>query len=234
MGWEVFEREDSSQGSDVAFVSIHSVHFAFNSMFVRVAQIGNAKQVTIHVDSVNRNLGFEFHDDKRSTAFAISPYGSGDKRTTLSCRSVQLVRRYAWIRGVTKLPRKDRRFTPAKEGKLWVIHLCPAFEDQRARESADIPSGVRGIYRYVRESGEIVYIGRGDIKKRLASPERADWDFDKVEFSAVQDPDQQVKWEDYWLTRYREENGGRLPFYNKVSGISSKGDDERDEDAAES
>jgi len=96
--------------------------------------------------------------------------------------------------------------------------LCPAFEERRARESADISSDVRGIYRYVRESGEVVYVGRGEIRKRLAQPERQDWDFDRVEYSVVADPDQQVRWEDYWITRFKEANKGKLPIYNKISG----------------
>ena len=72
----------------------------------------------------------------------------------------------------------------------------------------------------MRESGEIVYIGRGEIRKRLSQPERQGWDFDRVEYSIVADPDQQVRWEDYWITRFRESNRGRLPIYNKISGSS--------------
>jgi hypothetical protein len=107
-----------------------------------------------------------------------------------------------------------------------VIQLCPAFEERRARESADIPSDVRGIYRYLRESGEVVYIGRGEIKKRLSQPERHDWDFDRVEYSIVSDPDQQVKWEDYWITRFKESNKGRLPIYNKIAGSAKQTESE--------
>jgi hypothetical protein len=95
-----------------------------------------------------------------------------------------------------------------------------------ARESADIPSDVRGIYRYLRESGETVYIGRGEIRKRLSQPERQEWDFDRVEYSVVADPDQQVRWEDYWITRFKEANKGKLPIYNKISGSLREGGSE--------
>jgi hypothetical protein len=75
-----------------------------------------------------------------------------------------------------------------------------------------------GIYRYLRENGEIVYIGRGPIKARLQSPERKEWDFDVIEYSIVLNPDDQVKWEDYWIERFKADHNGERPFYNVVSG----------------
>ena len=108
-----------------------------------------------------------------------------------------------------------------KEGNIWTVQICPAFDQRKARESATIPSEATGIYRYVSENGEIVYIGRGGIRKRLGSPDRKDWDFDTIEYSIVINPDEQVKWETYWLNRYKEKNNGKLPLYNKVSGLES-------------
>jgi len=223
MAWEVFRREDGFEGRDEPFISVRSDHLAFNATFVRISAVGAGKHVTIHVDSENRKIALEFHDEKRPNSFALAQQYRGSGRRGhpgLQCTCVALLKKYSWVRSVTALPAKERRFRPQKEGKLWVIHLCPAFEEQRARESADIPPGITGVYRYVRETGEIVYIGRGDIKKRLASPNRAEWDFDRVEYSVVADPDQQVKWETYWLERFKYENGGRLPFYNRVSGAA--------------
>jgi len=54
------------------------------------------------------------------------------------------------------------------------------------------------------------------------SPQRKDWDFDAIEYSKVDNPDQQVKWEHYWIERYKDEHNGKRPFYNKVSGIDKK------------
>ena len=139
----------------------------------------------------------------------------------MHCSSRGVFLKFPWVQSVTKLAPKSRRFPVRKEGKLWVIQLCPAFEEQRARESADIPSDASGVYRYVRESGEVVYIGRGQIKSRLADPQRVDWDFDRVEYSLVANPDDQVKWETYWLDKFKQENKGKLPRYNKVSGAAT-------------
>jgi hypothetical protein len=31
-----------------------------------------------------------------------------------------------------------------------------------------------------------------------------------------------MSWEGYWITRFKEANKGKLPFYNKVSGASQE------------
>lgn len=230
MPWEVFKREDTFEGSDQPFVAIQRDVFFFSAVFTRLSGVGVQQQVTIHIDCENRKIGFEFHDERKSSSFCLyrgGPHGA-EKSSGLRCSSKALVRDFEWIRSITRLSSKERRFVPRKEGNLWVIQLCPAFEEQRARESKDIPSDVCGIYRYVRENGEIVYIGRGEIRCRLASPERAEWDFDRIEYSVVNDPDQQVKWEAYWIDRFKEENRGKLPFYNRISGSKTKEDDDSD------
>lgn len=225
MAWELVKRDDRFQGSDKPFISISMHHIAFNAMFSRIAELGPQKRVKFRADPENFRLGFEFTEEE-SDSYALSQASShkkGSKRQGVFCASGQLAVKYPWVKSVASLSSiKDRRFEPNKEGSLWVIQLCPAFEERKARESENIPSDVKGIYRYIRESGEIVYIGRGDIKKRLMSPERNEWDFDIIEYSIINDPDQQVKWEDYWITRYKEKNKGKLPFYNKVSGFLPK------------
>ena len=226
MPWEVFGRDDFVEGRDTPFVSIGPQRISFNSVFARIAELQPGKFVIIHVDSENLKIGFEFHGEKGSNSFMVSQYGSPKKRTSLGCSCQGLLQKYAWMQSVSRLGHRDRRFTPNKEGKLWVIQLCPAFDQRRARESVDIAQDARGIYRYVRENGEIVYIGRGEIRKRLSQPERQEWDFDRIEYSVVPDPDQQVRWEDYWLTRFRETNKGKLPFYNKISGSSKENENE--------
>ena len=223
MAWQTVKREDRFQGSDRPFVSISSDHISFNAMFTRIAEIGPEKRVVVHVDPETRRIGFEFTTDDRSDSFALSRASSdkkGKKRTGLFC-SAGFIRDHSWINSISKLRVQDRRFyDPKKEGQMWVIQLCPAFEERRARESTNIQSDASGIYRYIRENGEIVYIGRGNIKKRLSSPERLEWDFDMVEYSVIADPDLQIKWEEYWIQRFSKENG-HLPFYNKISGFST-------------
>jgi hypothetical protein len=225
MPWEEVKRHDNFEGSNRPFISIAPAHIAFNATFTRMAEITTRHRVIIYADPEYLRLGFEFLTDDKPNSLALSQASSekkGEKRTGLFCSAAGVINQYPWVKSVTKLSPKDRRFyDPKKESKLWIIELCPAFEVRNARESTNIPSDAVGIYRYVRENGEVVYIGRGDIKKRLASPDRKDWDFDLVEYSIVKNPDQQIKWETYWIEKFQTANG-RIPFYNKVSGFSPK------------
>lgn len=201
--------------------------FGFNAVFSRLADLDRSQRVTIYADTGNRKLGFEFHSEEREHSHALV-YQSGSqrgiKRRSMFSSSPGVIGQYDWVRSVANLrSKKARRFTPRQEGKFWVIQLCPAFEIRKARESKDIPSDAVGIYRYIRESGEIVYIGQGAIKKRLNSPERQDWDFSVVEYSIVADPDERLKWEDFWLEKFREANNGKIPIFNKISGQTRTG-----------
>ena len=100
--------------------------------------------------------------------------------------------------------------------------MCPGFEVKVSHKS-EIPSDLRGIYRYLRgiyrylRGDEVVYIGRGVIRSRASSPERTEWDFDIIEYSVVTDESSQVKWEAYWLDIHVAEHNG-LPFYNRIGG----------------
>jgi len=217
MAWEVVKREDTFEGSDRPFISISASHISFNAMFTRIAKIDGSYRVVIFSDPDSLRLGFEFSKEEVQNSLALSQTKG---RPGLFCAAIGLVNKYKWVKSITKLQAKDRRFyDPKQESGKWVIQLCPAFEERNARDSSKIPADATGIYRYIRENGEIVYIGRGNIKNRLSSPERNDWDFDVIEYSKIKDPDQQVYWEDYWIEKFKDAND-RLPFYNKIAGFS--------------
>lgn len=218
MALTVVTREDHFEDSNKRFISIAPQHIAFNARFVRDAAIDISYRVTLYADPDTITLGFEFHKEDRPNSLSIC---GKNRQQGLFCASLGLVNKFSWVKSITKLPPKDRRFfNPKKQGSIWVIQLCPAFEERKARESEDIPSDATGIYRYLRSAGEIVYIGRGEIKKRLKSPERKDWDFDVIEYSLLKNPDSQVKWEAYWIEKFNKQHG-QLPFYNKVSGFET-------------
>ncbi len=224
MSWTLVRREDAFDGSDQPFISIAPHHFSFSTMFSRIAELGPEKRVKIHIDEGSLKVGFEFVNVEEDSyaLYRASSSKKGEKRVSMNCTSVAIIRRFPWIEAVANLPdKKDRRFSPKKEGNIWAVQICPAFDQRKARESATIPSDAVGIYRYVRENGEIVYIGRGNIRDRLGSPERVNWDFDTIEYSIIKDPDDQVRWEAFWLQRYKERNKGKLPIYNKVSGFEA-------------
>ncbi len=229
MAWQKFRRVDTYVSKNDPIISISSDRFNFNSLFVRTAQITTRHKVVFQVDSPSFRVGFQFITNDDEDALALRPMTKGKTEAGLSCAARGIGSQFGWIARVGALRnKKDRQFGPKKEGDLWVIQLCPAFELRAGRDGADIPSDKQGIYRYLNSKKEVVYIGRGNIRQRLSSPERKEWDFQTVEFSIVEEQADREKWEAYWLNRFKEDNGGRLPYYNARSETTKESDAQQD------
>jgi hypothetical protein len=218
MAWEIFTREDKFNRTNTPFISISSSRICFSGPFVRLANIDNHYRTTIYTDIETLHLGFEFHLESRAYSLALNfDPKSENKKTGLVCSAFGVASKYEWVNAVTKLPPVNRRFFPKKEGKLWTIQIRPSFEKSYTREANNIPKQDNGVYRYIGKNNEVVYIGRGNILRRLKSKDRQSWDFEVVEYSVIDDKKEQVFRESYWLSKYIESNGS-LPLYNKVSG----------------
>ncbi len=223
MPWMEFIREDSYVSKDSPNIAITSDRkFMFNSQFVRLAGLNIKQRVVVHIHPETYRIGFEFVTDDNQNSFQLGYQSRGSKSGGLNCTAGAVINRFAWIKAISELKSPQaKRFSPKQDremGKLvWAIQLCPAFEISESREANNIPSGAKGIYRYKRHSGEIVYIGKGDIKSRLNEPQRREWKFDTIEYSIVEDVDARTKWEEFWIVRFQEENKQQLPMYNKIS-----------------
>jgi hypothetical protein len=101
MAWEVFSRDDFMEGRDTPFVSISPQRIAFNAVFARIAELKPGKFATIHVDSENLKLGFDFHGEKDANSFQLSQSIGG--RNSISCSNQSLIQKYPWIRSVSRL-----------------------------------------------------------------------------------------------------------------------------------
>ena len=214
-------RRDKMAGSDKAFISIRpSRIFSFNSEFAKKADLGSKyNRVSIYTDSENWKVAFKFHNDKDDVdSFKLyKDGGSKSPARGMNTTAHSVFKHNRWIEKVAKA--EDtllRRFEPERgSSKKWVIQLAPSFEKE-AKEVTGIPSNTTGIYRYIRK-GEIVYIGKGNIRKRVNSPIRKGWEFDKIEYSIIGHPEIMDFWESFWIDKFLERNG-HLPLYNKLSG----------------
>lgn len=214
------KRTDKLVGKERAYVAFRGEHVAFNTQFAALAGLKAGKRVKYFVDEANYRVAMKFFEnDETENTYAITFSGKN------AYSGYGELKNLSWVNAIQKLPTHQRRFEPrlvtTEFGKLWEVSVCPSFELKRARESDKIAADEVGIYRYKRD-GEVVYIGRGNVKERLRSPGRNEWEFDVVEYSRVENPDDQAKWEDYWLEQYRAENDGRLPLYNKIRAAASK------------
>ena len=192
-------------------------HFIFNATLTKLAKLYRMKFVEYYIDIENRALSFLFSEEKKDNSSAVYKNGTG-----YSYRSSAdgLISKYAWIRSVACLKESpDRRFKAVADGKFWTIKLRPSFEYRVKSNAVDIPSDITGIYRLINESS-VVYIGKGQIKRRALDKSRDSWVYDTIEYSVISNDKKEYEAEHYWLERYKAEHNGDLPVYNKISGVN--------------
>jgi len=211
--FKLFKRKDFFTRDDLPRISIRKHHLGFNRAFVKLADLQNFDKVQVFIDEQNYKIGFKFY--RKNDPDYLTLFSDNPSNKTKATSAVQLLKEYPFLRKITESEnRLDRQFVVTKDlqdKNLWVAQLYPAFE-----KSADSRSELRtlkGIYRYKRSNGEVVYIGRGSILSRLNSPYRSNWDFNLIEYSIIEDFSKQDQWEAYWLNKFVEQNG-KLPIYN--------------------
>ena len=197
---------------------------AFNSAFVKMAELKDKRFVSFKVDLTAFRIGIRFHNNHDDpTALTLSQDGGGKghalrERNNLAVVTGALMAGNKWVKAVaTQKDLNLRQFEPEWESreKLWVIKLRPSFE-RHVEKVEDIPAGVVGIYRYV-FGQDIIYIGKGNVRSRAQSPDRSDWKWDKIQYSIIDNEPQQYEWEKWWLDSFEKSNG-RLPEHNRVGG----------------
>jgi hypothetical protein len=216
MAWKKIKRI-TFEDKETPLVTISHTHFYFNSAACKLYSFNEYTRAIYHIDEENRKIGFEFINKDLEDSFSV--FSRTGRLSGFRSSSVDLVNRFSWIKSVVNMKQPiDRRFRLRSEKKLRVIKLCPAFENSGNRKKRnDIPTEHTGIYRY-KDSNEIVYIGKGNIKKRLQEKHRESWKFDQVEYSVILGEEDQYKWESFWIEKFKMKNGEKLPFYNQVSG----------------
>lgn len=218
--WIQVRRKDPGRDSGSPLITLRGKDAAFNAEFTRQASVSKYKEVKLAIEPNSRRIAFKFLTGHDPDAYTIHGDG-GSSPSRASGRvisSTEIFMNIPWIRAVSMNPDSlKRRFRPEWDNiqGAWVITLMPMFEKKVGR--LEVPSGSKGIYRYVRHNGDVVYIGKGNIKDRLLSPERSSWDFDYVEYSEIEDSNEQYKWEKWWIDDY-EQDKGELPIYNRIGG----------------
>jgi len=83
-----------------------------------------------------------------------------------------------------------------------------------------IPENLIGIYRYLSRDGQVLYIGKGQIKSRAQSSERNEWGVAKIQYSVLNDDEKCFFWENYHLDKFVSSTGAKPPF-NVIMGKSN-------------
>jgi len=219
-----FIRTHKNEGIKKPHVSFYNDCFRFNSTFVKESELRKYNRVKVYVDEENYQVGFEFHNDESDSNSRTLQFG----QNTASIKASEIFNKIGFLKKIEQQANLDDRRFPVKfdkAEKLYVINLRPSFEQEETNTNINkIPRNISGIYRYLRDD-QIVYIGKGRIRDRLDSPERKNWEFDEIQYSIVNDENKCTEWETYWIDKYKKDNKGKLPIYNKIEGVSSTSND---------
>jgi hypothetical protein len=210
-------------------VSVRKDGIAMNGAFVEMANIELKRFVTFHTDDEQRRILMEFSKEESPDSYTLVPESrkKTQKNSKAGCLATagSLLRK-PWVAAVIDQDDSVRRFEPQKGpgDDSWVISLVPCFEET-ATDVSQVPRGAQGIYRYLNKSGEVIYIGRGNIAERAAQESRKDWPIDRIEYSIIEDKAAREEWEQFWLDEFSANNGS-LPMYNKIRASRSSGGSE--------
>lgn len=220
MSFKLVQRADSFTRDSLPKISLRTTQIGFNAKFVQEAKLQDFARVNVYVDEENFKLGFKFH--KLADPNSLALYSDNPSNNT-KATSINQIKKYGFVRKIIEFENPlAKQFEVKRDNQdkdFWMAQLCPAFEHIASSES-DLKN-LKGIYQYKREDGIVVYIGKGNILSRLNSQDRKDWDFDVIEYSVIEDPAEQSKWEGYWLDKFVEKED-KLPFYNKIGGKRDK------------
>lgn len=195
---------------------------AISSDFARMADIGKCTRASLYLSADGLRLGIRFHaEESDDNAFVLGHDGGAGARKDGANRLITAPALLAQSASITALTREDaraRQFEPKKDvAGRWVIDLAPCFE-RVLSQPGEIAVGLTGIYRY-RNGNDTVYIGRGNFRDRLSAADRRGWEFDRIEYSILNDDAVERRWEAFWLDEYRRRHN-RWPTYNKIAAAA--------------
>jgi len=205
---------------------INKSGISFSASFIKKEKLEAAEGVKFFVDDEDPYyLGFIFTSDS-SAPNTLSLMASGRSKggsAGVTIKAAELINKSIVLKSIQKMPNKlDRTFeiTFDKQQKIYSILLRPNFEvTLNWSDKNRIPDSFSGIYRYLDNNGQTVYIGKGNIKARALSPERTQWGVTRIQYSVIESDDKSYYWENYYLERFVSINGAKPPF-NVIMGKS--------------
>jgi hypothetical protein len=205
---------------------INKSGISFSARFIKKEKLEAAEGVKFFLDDEDPYyLGFVFTPDS-SAPNTLSLMASGRSKggsAGVTIKAAELINKSIVLKSIQKMPNKlDRTFeiTFDKQQKIYSILLRPNFEvTVNWSDKNRIPDSFSGIYRYLDNNGQTVYIGKGNIKARALSPERTQWGVTRIQYSVIESDDKSYYWENYYLERFVSTNGAKPPF-NVIMGKS--------------
>jgi hypothetical protein len=209
MQW-IKQRKDIKQVSNAA-ITVRKSGIRFNAIMCKWYELYEGQFVEIFLTDDKKSLGFSFSEVATPDSYTLTADGGGGKGASgLFVACGKMLR----ATGIPTDKKEPMLILEDKKTGFLYVHLLPEFN-----HSVDIRPPVYdelGVYRYIFDN-DIVYIGQGRIKDRIGDKQRESWQFDKIEYTILETPEECIKFESSLLDEFRQLNG-KLPFYNRIGG----------------
>jgi hypothetical protein len=205
-------------------VVINKSGISFSAVFIKNKNLQSKLSIQFFYDDEDPyKLLFRFNDlEGIEGHLSILKSGRGSHANNgRMVKATELINKRAVLSSIQSLEMKSSRTFDIKYDKFenyYFISLRPSFENVVLSENmSSLPPNGSGIYRYLDKEGDVIYIGKGNIKNRLQSDERKTWGIHKIEYSILNSEDDSFKWESFYLEDYQN-RFGKLPSFNKIGG----------------
>jgi hypothetical protein len=203
-------------------LTISSSGITLSAKFIKDEGLEEKEAITFYRDDEDDYwLGFNLIETNNKPDSLALVFGK--QSSSRNAKASEIINKSPILAKTQKLPNKnDRTFEILKDKKndLWFIRLWPAFERAvRWEDRNQIPNEAMGIYRYTSKDGEIMYLGKGNIRNRANSPERQGWGVWLIEYSSMESSEDALRWESFYLEDYSNRYGV-LPPLNRIKGHS--------------
>jgi len=216
--------------SSKSLLTISKSGISFSAKFIKDNNLVEKEAIEFFDNPENEyQLGFSFLDELGKFG-SLGILKNNANKTGFRCagRSLnagELINKKKILKKIQQDPIKQNRVFEIKKFKqdlnIYYVDFSPIFEqslDYALIDSLDY--SIKGIYRYLNETGEIIYIGKGKIKERAKADDRSEWGVKKIEYSIIEENDQMLLWEEYHISRFLDHNGVK-PLFNKIKGIKA-------------
>lgn len=191
----------------------------FSAAFIQQYGLADKTHAAFFADETEPlRVYFRFLDGAEDDALKVRPASQSKPSLGRVVAARQLAQHFPAL--ASAAPRTRARVSRCMSSMAFYADLVPGFGCLSGRRDAisNMPRHATGIYRYT-DQGEAVYIGRGKIAARLKAPERGDWSFDCVEWTAIGCERSEIAAEAHHLAEFTNQFG-RLPRYNRVAGFA--------------
>lgn len=216
----------SHTSSHEEYVSLTKSGFYFSSKFLKNNNLQDKLFIVFYNDSEDIYKFYcEFLDKKNVHSLSLIKK-KGIR--TLQVKATEFINESKILKNIRDdkiLKPHQRKFQISldRDSGKFFFKVIPNFEKNLKPNNFGNIQDIKGVYRYKNINDEIIYIGKGWIKKNFKRPDKQNWidEVSTIEYSEVPDENDQFKFEEISISAHKMQNDGKKPKYNILSGRTS-------------